>query len=104
MGVWNIAVDKDEELVEIFVTPSPIEADYLRLYLEDHEIPCFVRDLRVTPYPVHAKNMSEQRLYVPLRDVEKAKALIIQAMEDQEITLEGQFADEDAPVSNLNNS
>ncbi len=93
---------RGEEFAVIFKTPSLIEADYLRLFLEDHEIPCFVRDLRVTPYPVHVKNMSEQQLYVPLGDVEKAKTLILQVMEDQGITLEGDFADEDDPANDLN--
>lgn len=88
-------MSQDEEFVEIFATPSPIEADYLRLFLEDHGIHCFVRDLRITSYPVHVKNMAEQQLYVLPEDVEKAKALIMQAMEDQEITLEGQFTGDD---------
>lgn len=86
---------REEEFVEIFATPSPIEADYLRLFLEDNGIPCFVRDLRITSYPVHVKNMAEQQLYVALKDTEKAKALIIQAVEDQEINLEGQFTEKE---------
>ncbi len=90
-------MDKNEEFVEIFATPSFIEADYLRLYLEDHEIPCYVRDLRITSYPVHVDTMSEQQLYVPERDADKARALILQAMEDQGITLEGHFPDEGNP-------
>lgn len=95
---------QDEEFVEIFATPSPIEADYLRLLLEDHKIHCFVRDLRITPYPVHVKNMAEQQLYVLPEDVEKAKALIIQAMEDQEITLEGQFTGHDGTTDEGNDT
>ncbi len=94
-------MERDEEFTEIFVTPSPIEADYLRLTLSDNGIPCFIRDLRVTPYPVHVKNMAEQRLYVPARDFEKAKAFILQLMEDQEIALEGRFSDEDDPPFDL---
>jgi len=94
---------RDEEFAEIFVTPSLIEADYLRLYLEDHEIPCFVRDLRITPYPVHVKNMSEQQLYVPRSMVEKAKALILQVMEDQGISLEGSLSEEENPDDSSGN-
>jgi hypothetical protein len=94
---------RDEEFAEIFVTPSLIEADYLRLYLEDHEIPCFVRDLRITPYPVHVKNMSEQQLYVPRSMVEKAKALILQVMEDQGISLEGSLSEEESPDDSSGN-
>jgi hypothetical protein len=90
-------MERDEDYTEIFSTPSPIEADYIRLTLADNEIPCFVRDLRITPYPVHVKNMAEQQLYVPTRDAEKAKAIILQITEDQGITLEGNFTDEDEP-------
>ncbi len=88
-------MNTEENFVEVFSTPSLIEADYLRLYLEDNEIPCYVRDLRITPYPVHVKNMSEQQLYVPEKDVEKAKSLILQVIEDQGITLEGDFPEDD---------
>ncbi len=90
-------MERDEELTEFFVTPSPIEADYLRLTLADNGISCFIRDLRVTPYPVHVKNMAEQRLYVAMKDLERAKALLLQIMEDQDIALEGRFTDEDDP-------
>ncbi|RTZ92054.1 MAG: hypothetical protein DSY91_04180 [Deltaproteobacteria bacterium] len=92
-------MERDEEFIEIFTTPSPIEADYLRLFLEDNGISTFIRDLRITPYPVHVKNMAEQRLYVAKKDQEKAKGLILQAMEDQGITLEGNFTDEEDPPS-----
>ena len=88
---------RDEEFTEFFVTPSPIEADYLRLTLSDNGISCFVRDLRITSYPVHVKNMSEQRLYVAARDYEKAKAFVLQLMEDEGIALEGRFADNEDP-------
>ncbi len=90
---------RDEEFTEFFVTPSPIEADYLRLALSDNGIPCFIRDLRITSYPVHVKNMAEQRLYVATGNLEKARALVLQIMEDQGITLEGRFSDEEDPPS-----
>ncbi|NIA10397.1 MAG: hypothetical protein GWP10_11885 [Nitrospiraceae bacterium] len=86
---------REDEFVEIFTTPSPIEADYLRLFLSDSGIACLVRDLRITPYPVHVKNMSDQRLSVAAKNADRARALIRQAGTDQEITLSGQFIGED---------
>jgi len=88
-------LEREDELVEIFTTPSPIEADYLRLHLADNGIVCLVRDLRITPYPVHVKNMSDQRLSVAAKDADRARTLIRQAGTDQEITLSGQFIGED---------
>ena len=88
-------MEREDELVEIFTTPSPIEADYLRLHLADNGIVCLVRDLRITPYPVHVKNMSDQRLSVATKDIDQAKILIRQAETDQKITLSGKLIDDD---------
>ena len=95
MGIRHVILRREDEFVEIFTTPSPIEADYLRLLLSESGITCLIRDLRITPYPVHVKNMSDQRLSVAAKNAENARVLIRQAETDQKITLSGQFIGED---------
>lgn len=76
---------------EIYFTYSDIESELIRGLLEDHDIYCIVRDMRITPYPVSIGEQSEKRIAVEEDRVEEAKELIRWAIKDGYISREGRF-------------
>ncbi len=76
---------------EIYLSYNEIEADLIKGLLEDNDIYCIVRDMRITPYPVSIGDFSEKRIAVEEDKVEEAKILITEAIRDGYISNEGRF-------------
>lgn len=76
---------------EIYLTYSDIESELIRDLLEDHDIYCIVRDMKIGPYPLSVGEHSEKRIAVEEDKVEEAKELIRWAIRDGYISDEGSF-------------
>ncbi len=78
-------------LEEVYLSYDAMEADLIKGLLEDNDIPCFIRDMTITPYPMSIGRFAEKRVSVDKDDVEKAVQLIRDAISDGYISSEGKF-------------
>ncbi|MBI5287049.1 MAG: DUF2007 domain-containing protein [Deltaproteobacteria bacterium] len=78
-------------LVEIYLSYDEIEASIIENLLEDNGIPCVIRDMRITPYPITIGNFSEKRIAVEEDMVDEAMAIIRDAVRDGIISSNGRF-------------
>lgn len=76
---------------EIYFSYNDIEADLIKNLLEEHDIYCIVRDMKISPYPVSLGEFSEKRIVVEEDKVEEAKTLIRYAIKDGYISDKGGF-------------
>jgi len=78
-------------LREIYLSYDMLEADLIKGLLEENGIPCFVRDMTISPYPLSIGKFAEKRIAVDENDVEEAVRLIGEARGDGYISPEGAF-------------
>ena len=76
---------------EIYLTYNEIESELIKDLLEDYDIYCIVRDMKISPYPLSIGEHSEKRIAVEEDKVEEAKELIRLAIRDGYISNEGRF-------------
>lgn len=76
---------------EIYFSYNDIEADLIKGLLEEHDIYCVVRDMKISPYPLSLGEFSERRIAVEEDKIEEAKTLIRYAIKDGYISEEGIF-------------
>jgi peroxiredoxin len=79
--------------MELYKTYDPLEADRIADLLADHEIPCSVRDLSITPYPLTIGRFGERRINVEARDAERARTVLEQAIRDGYLSSEGSWVE-----------
>ncbi|MFQ5330031.1 MAG: putative signal transducing protein [Thermodesulfobacteriota bacterium] len=78
-------------LEEIYLSYDAMETDLIKGLLENNDIPCFIRDMAVTPYPMSIGKFAEKRISVGSDYVEEATLLIRDAISDGYISSEGKF-------------
>ncbi|MEE8448448.1 MAG: DUF2007 domain-containing protein [Thermodesulfobacteriota bacterium] len=79
---------------EIYICFNQIEADVVKNMLKDNEIPCMLRDMRMSPYPLTVGKFSEIRIAVDDHYIRKALKIIRQAQADGYLSEEGEFKDD----------
>jgi len=78
-------------LREIYFSYDVLEADLIKGLLEENGIPCFIRDMTISPYPLTIGKFAEKRIAVDENDAEEAVQLIREARGDGYISSEGSF-------------
>ena len=78
-------------LKEVYLSYDAMEADLIKGLLEDNDIPCFIRDMTITPYPMSIGKFAEKRVSVDEDYVEQATQLIRDAISDGYISSDGKF-------------
>lgn len=87
---------EDFDLVDLYITYNPIEAQVIKDMLDDNDIANFVRGMEVSQFPTGAGNMAQHRVVVESDKLRDAVAVIEAAIEAQAITSEGRFIYEDS--------
>ena len=82
---------EDFELVDLYQTPNPAEAIFIKDMLDDNDIATFIRDMEISAFPMSAGEGGEHRIVVEDDKLDEAIALISLAIEDGAITNEGAF-------------
>ena len=82
---------EDFDLVDLYVTGNPAEAQFIKDMLDDNDIASFVRDMEISAFPMSAGEGGEHRIVVEDDALEDAVKLIQMAIEDGAITDEGSF-------------
>ena len=82
---------EDFDLVDLYITYNPNEAQFIKDMLDDNDIACFVRDMHPGQFPMSVGVHGQHRVVVEDDKVRDAYDLIEQAIEDGAITDEGQF-------------
>lgn len=77
--------------IEIYATYDLLEAEQIKGFLEEEGLPVQIRDLGISPYPIHIGTFNEKRIRVMESDKEEAIQLISKAIQDQIISSDGQF-------------
>ena len=87
---------EDFELVDLYITYNPMEAQFIKDMLDDNDVACFTRGMEVSQLPMTVGNMGQTRVVVESEKLEEAIALIEKAIEANAITPEGRFIYEDS--------
>ena len=87
---------EDFELVDLYITYNPMEAQFIKDMLDDNDVACFTRGMEVSQLPMNVGNMGQTRVVVESEKLEEAIALIEKAIEANAITAEGRFIYEDS--------
>lgn len=82
---------EDFELVDLYVTYNPSEAEFIKDMLDANSIACFIRDLHTSQFPLSVGKHAQVRIVVDEDRVRDAYELIQQAVADGAITDEGNF-------------
>ena len=82
---------EDFELVDLYVTYNPNEAEFIKDMLDANSIACFIRDLHTSQFPLSVGKHAQVRIVVDEDRVRDAYDLIQQAIADGAITDEGNF-------------
>lgn len=86
---------EDFDLVDLYITYNPNEAEFIKDMLDENEIACFIRDLHPSQFPMSVGKHAQVRVVVEEDKVREAYDLIEQAIADGAITDEGKFIFED---------
>ena len=81
--------------MDIFFSYNDFESDIIKEMLTREEIPFIVRDQRISPYPITIDHFPERRFSVPKAHAEKAKSLILDAVESGAIPKDGAIVEDD---------
>lgn len=87
---------EDFELLDLYITYNPMEAQFIKDMLDDNDVACFVRGMEVSQLPMSVGNMGQTRVVVESDKLAAAVALIEAAIEANAITSEGRFIYEDS--------
>jgi hypothetical protein len=87
---------EDFELLDLYITYNPIEAQFIKDMLDDNGVACFVRGMEVSQLPMSVGNMGQTRVVVESDKLAAAVTLIEAAIEAKAITSEGRFIYEDS--------
>ena len=87
---------EDFDLVDLYITYNPIEAQVIKDMLDDNEIANFIRGMEVSQFPTNAGNMAQVRIVVESDKLSAAVTVIEDAIEAKAITSEGRFIYEES--------
>jgi len=87
---------EDFELLDLYITYNPMEAQFIKDMLDDNDVACFIRGMEVSQLPMSVGNMGQTRVVVESDKLTAAVALIKEAIEANAITSEGRFIYEDS--------
>lgn len=87
---------EDFELLDLYITYNPMEAQFIKDMLDDNDVACFIRGMEVSQFPLSVGNMAQTRVVVESDKLAAAVALIEAAIEANAITSEGRFIYEDS--------
>ena len=82
---------EDFDIVDLYITYNPNEAEFLKDMLDENDIACFIRDMQPGQFPMSVGIHGQHRVVVDEDKVREAFELIKAALEDGAITNEGQF-------------
>lgn len=86
---------EDFELVDLYITYNPVEAQFIKDMLDDNGVANFIRGMEVSQLPMSVGTMGQTRIVVESDKLREAVTLIEQAIEAKAITDEGRFIFED---------
>ena len=81
----------ENQFIEIYATYDLLEAEQIKGFLEEEGLPVQIRDLGISPYPIHIGTFNEKRILVMASDKEDAVQFISSAIRDRIISSDGQF-------------
>lgn len=81
----------ENSFIEIYATYDLLEAEQVKGLLEEEGLPVQIRDLGISPYPIHIGTFNEKRIMVLESDKEEGTQLISSAIQDQIISSNGHF-------------
>lgn len=82
---------EDFDLVDLYITYNPMEAQFIKDMLDDNDIASFVRGMEVSQFPMNVGTMGETRVVVESDKLRAAVDLIEEAIKANAITSEGRF-------------
>jgi hypothetical protein len=81
----------ENSFIEIYAVYDLLEAEQVKGLLEEEGLPVQIRDLGISPYPIHIGSFNEKRILVMETDKVEAVQFISRAIQDQIISSHGQF-------------
>ena len=81
----------ENPFIEIYAVYDLLEAEQVKGFLEEEGLPVQIRDLGISPYPIHIGTFNEKRILVMESDKQEAIQLISKAIQDQIISSDGQI-------------
>lgn len=81
----------DYQLVDVYISYNPVEAELIREILVDNEIECFVRNLAPSQFPLSVGKHGENRVTVPNDNVDAARTILREAIAEGALSGEGSF-------------
>jgi|GEM_PF-6552993 len=82
---------QDYQLVDVYVSYNPVEAELIREILVSNEIECFVRNLAPSQFPLSVGKHGENRVTVPNDSVDAARVILREAIAEGALSGEGSF-------------
>ena len=82
---------EDIDLVDLYYTYNPNEAEFIKDMLQEDDIVAFIRDLEPSQFPFSVGKHAQVRVVVDDERLPQAVALIREAIADGAITDEGGF-------------
>lgn len=82
---------EDFDLVDLYITYNPMEAQFIKDMLDDNDIASFIRGMEVSQFPMSVGTMGETRVVVESDKLRAAVDLIEEAIKANAITSEGRF-------------
>jgi hypothetical protein len=82
---------EDFDLVDLYITYNPMEAQFIKDMLDDNDIASFIRGMEVSQFPMNVGTMGETRVVVESDKLRAAVDLIEEAIKANAITSEGRF-------------
>lgn len=86
---------QDYELVDVYVSYNPVEAQFIRDILTDNGIECFVRNLAPSQFPISVGKHGENRVTVPNDSVDAARTILREAIAEGALSGDGSFGVEE---------
>jgi hypothetical protein len=86
---------EDFDLVDLYITYNPNEAEFIKDMLDDNDIACFIRDLHPSQFPMSVGKHGQVRIVVEDDKVQQAVDVIREAIDEGAITDEGKFIFDD---------